>query len=36
MRLFGRKGYAVKNWHAKALLIDLKKTKLTHNRQKDC
>jgi len=29
MRLFRRKGRAVKNWHSRALLIDLKKTKLT-------
>ena len=29
MRLFRRKGRAVKNWHARALLIDPKKTKLT-------
>jgi len=29
MRLFSRKGCAVKNWHARALLIDPNKTKLT-------
>jgi hypothetical protein len=29
MRLFSKKGLAVKNWHARALLIDPKKTKLT-------
>jgi hypothetical protein len=29
MRLFSRKGHAVKNWHARALMIDPKKTKLT-------
>jgi hypothetical protein len=29
MRLFSRKGRAVKNWHERALMIDLKKTKLT-------
>jgi hypothetical protein len=29
MRFFRRKGRAVKNWHARALLIDPKKTKLT-------
>jgi len=29
MRLFRRKGAAVKNWHARALIIDPKKTKLT-------
>jgi hypothetical protein len=29
MRLFSKKGHAVKNWHTRALLIDLKKTKLT-------
>ena len=29
MRLFSRKGRAVKNWHARALIIDPKKTKLT-------
>jgi hypothetical protein len=29
MRLFSRKGRAVKNWHARALLIDPNKTKLT-------
>lgn len=29
MRLFSRKGRAVKNWHARALMIDPKKTKLT-------
>ncbi len=29
MRLFRRKGHAVKNWHSRALLIDPKKTKLT-------
>ncbi len=29
MRLFSKKGRAVKNWHARALMIDPKKTKLT-------
>jgi hypothetical protein len=29
MRLFRRKGHAVKNWHSRALLIDPKKTRLT-------
>ena len=29
MRLFSRKGRAVKNWHARALMIDPKKVKLT-------
>jgi hypothetical protein len=29
MRLFHRKGHAVKNWHSRALIIDPKKTKLT-------
>jgi hypothetical protein len=29
MRLFRRKGRAVKNWHSRALMIDPKKTKLT-------
>jgi hypothetical protein len=29
MRLFRRKGRAVKNWHSRAMTIDLKKTKLT-------
>jgi hypothetical protein len=29
MRLFRRKSRAVKNWHARALTIDPKKTKLT-------
>jgi hypothetical protein len=29
MRLFNRKGRAVKNWHSRALIIDPKKTKLT-------
>jgi len=29
MRLLSRKGRAVKNWHARALLIDPNKTKLT-------
>ena len=29
MRLFSRKGCAVKNWHARALMIDPNKTKLT-------
>jgi hypothetical protein len=29
MRLFSRKECAVKNWHARALMIDPKKTKLT-------
>ena len=28
VKLFRRKGQAVKNWHARALLIDPKKTKL--------
>jgi hypothetical protein len=29
MWLFSRKGRAIKNWHERALMIDLKKTKLT-------
>jgi hypothetical protein len=29
MRLFRRKGHAVKNWHSRALIIDPKKTRLT-------
>jgi len=29
MELFRRKSRAVKNWHARALMIDPKKTKLT-------
>ncbi len=29
MRLFSKKGRAVKNWHTRALMIDPKKTKLT-------
>ncbi len=29
MRFFRKKGRAVKNWHARALLIDPKRTKLT-------
>lgn len=29
MRLFSRKGRAVRNWHLRALMIDPKKTKLT-------
>jgi hypothetical protein len=29
MRLFRRKGHAVKNWHSRALMIDPKKTRLT-------
>jgi hypothetical protein len=29
MKLFHRKGRAVKNWHSRALTIDPKKTKLT-------
>ena len=29
MRLFHRKRHAVKNWHARAMLIDPKKTKIT-------
>ena len=29
MRFFSKKGRAVKNWHARALLIDPKRTKLT-------
>jgi hypothetical protein len=29
MRLFRRKSRAVKNWHARALTIDPKKTKIT-------
>ncbi|MCW4047518.1 MAG: hypothetical protein NWE99_08170 [Candidatus Bathyarchaeota archaeon] len=29
MRLFSRKGRAVKNWHERAMMIDPKKTKLT-------
>jgi hypothetical protein len=34
MRLFRRKSRAVKNWHARALTIDLTKTKLTIVRKK--
>jgi hypothetical protein len=34
MRLFRRKGRAVKNWHARALAIDPKKTKITIVRTK--
>jgi hypothetical protein len=34
MRLFSRKWRAVKNWHARALIIDPKKTKLTIVRTK--
>jgi hypothetical protein len=29
MRLFNRKRYAVKNWHARAMVIDPNKTKIT-------
>jgi hypothetical protein len=29
MRLFSKKGRAVKNWHARARLIDIRRTKLT-------
>ena len=29
MRLFHRKGQAVKNWHYRALIIDIRKTRLT-------
>ncbi|MBN1358712.1 hypothetical protein JW988_08085 [Candidatus Bathyarchaeota archaeon] len=29
MRLFRRKGHAVKNWHARALIIDPNRTKIT-------
>jgi len=29
MRLFSKKGRAVKNWHARAMLIDTRRTKLT-------
>jgi hypothetical protein len=29
MRLFRRKGHAVKKWHERAMMIDPKKTKLT-------
>jgi hypothetical protein len=28
LRFFARKSKAVKNWHSRALLIDLRKTKL--------
>ena len=34
MRLFRRKGCAVKNWHARALLIDPNKTRITIVRTK--
>jgi hypothetical protein len=34
MRFFRRKGDAVKNWHARALIIDPKETKLTLIRTK--
>jgi hypothetical protein len=29
MKLFSRKAQAMKNWHARALMIDPKRTKLT-------
>ena len=29
LKFFNRKGRAVKNWHSRAMLIDLRKTKLT-------
>jgi len=29
MRLFRRKGHAVKKWHARALIIDPNKTRIT-------
>lgn len=29
MRLFRRRGNAIKNWHNRAMLIDFRKTKLT-------
>jgi hypothetical protein len=29
MKLFHRKGNAIKNWHNRAMLIDFRKTKLT-------
>jgi hypothetical protein len=29
MRLFRRKSHSVKNWHARAMTIDPKKTKIT-------
>jgi hypothetical protein len=34
MKLFKRKGRAVKNWHERAMMIDPKKTKLTLGRSK--
>jgi hypothetical protein len=34
MRLFRRKGQAVKKWHERAMMIDPKKTKLTIRRSK--
>jgi hypothetical protein len=34
MRLFSRKGRAVKNWHARALMIDPNKTRITIVRTK--
>jgi hypothetical protein len=36
MRLFSRKGHAVKNWHARAMLIDPNKTKLTLIKTNNC
>jgi hypothetical protein len=35
MKLFRRKGQAVKNWHERAMMIDPKKTKLTIVRSKE-
>ena len=29
MRLFPKKSKSVKNWHSKAMLIDLRKTRIT-------
>jgi hypothetical protein len=34
MRLFRRKGYAVKKWDERAMMIDPKKTKLTIRRSR--
>jgi hypothetical protein len=34
MRLFRRKGQAVKKWHERAMMIDPKKTKLTIHRSR--
>jgi len=34
MRLFRRKGHAVKKWHERAMMIDPKRTKLTIRRSR--